>query len=72
MNYQKGLMYVVLVMLLTGCASMEISTEHDTAFNFSNLKTYTWLPNPQKSARRGSGIRVSDWGKGSVWRSMNR
>ena len=48
MNYQKGLLCVVLVMLLTGCASTEVSTDHDTAFNFSNLKTYTWLPNPQE------------------------
>jgi hypothetical protein len=27
---------------------MEITTEHDKAFNFSSLKTYTWLPNPQE------------------------
>ena len=48
MNSMRGLLCVVLVTLLTGCATMEVSTEHDTAFNFSSLKTYTWLPNPQE------------------------
>jgi len=48
MNYQKGVLCVVLVTLLAGCASMEVTTEHDTAFNFSSLRTYDWLPNPQQ------------------------
>jgi len=48
MNYQKGVLCVVLVTLLAGCASMEVTTEHDTAFNFSSLRTYDWLPNPQE------------------------
>jgi hypothetical protein len=48
MNYSKGLLCLLLVTVLTGCASMEVSTEHDTSFNFSPLKTYTWLPNPQE------------------------
>ena len=35
-------------MLLAGCATMEVTTKHDAAFNFSSLKTYDWLPNPQE------------------------
>ena len=48
MNYKKGLVYAVLTMLLAGCATMEVTTKHDAAFNFSSLKTYDWLPNPQE------------------------
>jgi len=48
MNYKKGLVCTVLTMLLAGCATMEVTTEHDAAFNFSSLKTYNWLPNPQE------------------------
>lgn len=48
MNYPKGLLYLLLATLLTGCATMEITTDHDPTFNFSRLKSYDWLPNPQE------------------------
>jgi hypothetical protein len=48
MKNLKGLLCIVFVTLLAGCATMEVTSEHDTAFNFSSLKTYDWLPNPQE------------------------
>ena len=39
-----GVTALVVAATLTGCASMKVSTEHDTAVNFAGYKTFAVLP----------------------------
>lgn len=34
---------VLGLFLLTGCTTLTVQTDYDTAYNFSTLKTYAWL-----------------------------
>jgi hypothetical protein len=35
--------------LIAGCASMSVNYDYDQRVNFASLKTYDWLPTPQKA-----------------------
>lgn len=39
---------VLLLAVLSGCSTMQISSDYDAAANFAALKTYDWMPEPQK------------------------
>ncbi len=44
----KRLLGTLLVAVLGGCATMEISHDYDPAASFSDLKSYDWMPGPQQ------------------------
>ncbi|MDH3673038.1 MAG: DUF4136 domain-containing protein [Gammaproteobacteria bacterium] len=39
---------VLLLATLSGCSTMQISSDYDASTNFAGLKTYNWIPGPQK------------------------
>ena len=39
---------VILLAALSGCSTMQISSDYDASTNFAGLKTYNWIPEPQK------------------------
>lgn len=47
MNIAKGVVTLVAVTSLFGCASMAINADFDPQANFTGLKTYAWLPEPE-------------------------
>ncbi len=47
MRDKKFLAGIVAVVLLSGCATVHVSSDWDTAVQFSNYKTYAWVPGPQ-------------------------
>ncbi len=38
-----------LLMLAAGCSTMQVNTDFDPAADFSTLRTYKWMPGPQKT-----------------------
>ncbi len=47
MNIAKRLVVLVALPSLIGCATMAVDSDYDPAANFSGLKTYAWLPEPE-------------------------
>ncbi len=45
---------VLLAVMLGGCSSMEVSSEHDKSVDFSSLKTYRWTPAKKKGKGKPS------------------
>ena len=37
---------LLLVLLCTGCSSMQVTVDHDPGYDFADLKTYAWLDEP--------------------------
>jgi hypothetical protein len=48
MRVLKRLLAILLAATLGGCASMEINSDYDPVASFSGLRTYAWMPGPQK------------------------
>lgn len=48
MVMMKRLGVVWVIAALCGCAGMAITSDYDPAASFSGLKTYAWLPDPEK------------------------
>ena len=40
---------VVFFLLVAGCATVDVSYDFDQQFNFTGIKTYDWLPLPEKT-----------------------
>ena len=40
---------MLLLATLSGCSTMQISSDHDPSISFAGLKTYNWIPEPQKA-----------------------
>lgn len=40
-------LHLLWIVLLTGCASMQITSDYDAATDFSRLRSYDWLPVPK-------------------------
>jgi hypothetical protein len=38
----------IAILALTGCSTMEVSTDFDPRADFTNLKTYDWISEPRK------------------------
>lgn len=56
-----GTVFALLV-LCGACASLQVSTDYNPAYDFSKLKTYSWLDNsttPSSDARINNGIVVA-------------
>ena len=43
----QRLLGACLIVTLSGCTTMQITSVHEPSANFSGLKTYDWLPFPQ-------------------------
>ncbi len=41
---------VFLLVTLSGCSTMQISSDYDASANFAGLKTYNWIPEPPKAS----------------------
>ncbi len=41
---KKTLWTLLLVFGLSGCSTVQVSDDYDTSTDFSQLKTYDWLP----------------------------
>lgn len=39
---------VILVAVLSGCSTMQITSDYDPSANFADLRSYNWIPEPQK------------------------
>ena len=48
MNRSMHILIIVLSLVVAGCSTMEITYDADPKANFSGLKTYDWLDEPQK------------------------
>jgi hypothetical protein len=48
MNKATRALVMVLAAVMAGCSSMEISYDYDPKANFTGVKTYEWLNEPQK------------------------
>ena len=48
MSCKARILSLLLVALLTGCSTMEVSFDSDPKADFTGLKTYAWLKEPQK------------------------
>ncbi|WP_455207037.1 DUF4136 domain-containing protein [Kaarinaea lacus] len=44
-----------VILITTGCTSIRTSTSHDSSFDFSQLKTYSWGNNSVSAGRLGHG-----------------
>ncbi len=40
----------LLIATLSGCSTMQITSDYDPSANFAGLKTYDWIPEPQKAS----------------------
>jgi hypothetical protein len=40
---------LVLLLFFAGCATVDVSYDFDQQFNFAGIKTYDWLPVPEKT-----------------------
>lgn len=40
------LLGLALVLNINGCGNMSIASEYDPKYNFADLKTYAWIPDP--------------------------
>lgn len=53
MNNVKNMLMLslglALIISINGCGTMTIAHEYDPRYDFSNLKTYAWISNPDKS-----------------------
>ena len=38
---------VITMVALAGCSTMSAQSDYDPGYDFSKLKTYSWIPNPQ-------------------------
>jgi len=47
-NIFTGLFVAALLLLLAGCSTVQVQSDYDSKANFTNLKTFAWLPEPQK------------------------
>ena len=47
-TFARHLTLVVFVTALVGCSTMEVNTDYDPQADFSNLKTFAWIGEPQK------------------------
>lgn len=36
--------YTAIFLLISGCASIDVSENYDTSYDFTKLKTYDWIP----------------------------
>ena len=39
---------VIVVAVLSGCSTMQITSDYDPSANFADLRSYNWIPEPQK------------------------
>ena len=39
---------MLLLVALSGCSSIEVSTDYDSSVSFSGYRTYAWIPGPQE------------------------
>lgn len=46
----KAIWIVLLIATLSGCSTMQISSDYDASTNFVGLKTYNWIPEPKKAS----------------------
>lgn len=47
-TFAKRLTLIVFLTALAGCSTMEVNTDYDPQADFSNLKTFAWIDEPQK------------------------
>jgi hypothetical protein len=40
-----------VLLALSACASYQVSQDYDPAYDFTKLKTYDWIPNPEVTAQ---------------------
>ena len=39
---------VILILAFSGCSTLPVNTNYDSSANFTGLKTYDWMPDPQE------------------------
>lgn len=42
MRFERLMIFILLILFVSGCASVSVKTDFDPAFDFSSLKTYRW------------------------------
>lgn len=47
-HYLHRLLLACSIAMLSACSTMTIESDHDAAANFSNLKTYAWVPRAKR------------------------
>jgi len=47
MRFAQRLLVIALLLSLTGCATIRISTQYNPKATFSDLKTYAWIVSPE-------------------------
>jgi hypothetical protein len=50
MKPEYGLMFVILAGLACGCSSISVATDYEPSFDFTELETFAWLPEPPRPA----------------------
>ena len=53
----RGILVACGFLLLIGCSSMQIETQHADDVDFSKYKTWNWLP---EGAAKETDVRLSD------------
>lgn len=57
MSWIRNTVCAVLAIALSGCATMEIAHDYDTAYDYSKLNTYSWVPaGPKGRGFRGNSL----------------
>ena len=49
METLKAITVIILIMIMTGCASIYIDYDYDPLVDFAGIRTYDWLPIPEKA-----------------------
>jgi len=48
MKMIQRFLLVILILGLIDCSTLSVNTKHEQSVSFSDLKTYDWMPTPQK------------------------
>ena len=60
MNIKTLSILALSVSLFTGCAYMKVQSEPDTAYDFSAVKTYQWVPGPAAILEKSNTYTIQD------------
>jgi hypothetical protein len=53
MRFKHFCLFFILLAFAAGCATVSVNYDYDPDVNFTNLKTFNWLPNPKSTTRHG-------------------
>ena len=60
MNIKTLSILALSALLLAGCAHMKVRSEPDTAYDFSAVKTYQWVPGPSAVLEKSNTYVIQD------------